>query len=243
MKSKRTILLAVAAVVLIGSFFLPNMAAGFMDARRLDNLILVEAQSISIDAAPVLSLPERIALASSPNTEVLPLATGQAMDEQTAQATAIQEVSRFFRDDTFVFAVYECAIDNASAAFVIDTQTPSANTIIWEFVIYDREGTELIVTLDDQTGMILKMIYRGTGGDAELGEDSPHMTSDEMQRTAQNLTDMMAVYYGFPVRLGDYQISAGGNIAYYRADLSGAGTVISMYGVIRATGFTMNERV
>jgi hypothetical protein len=52
---------------------------------------------------------------------------------------------------------------------------------------------------------------------------------------------MMGAYYGLPVALADFHYSGG--LAYYRADLSSGGHVAQMFGVVRASNFTINERV
>jgi len=51
----------------------------------------------------------------------------------------------------------------------------------------------------------------------------------------------MTAYYGFDVELADYQFS--GSLSYYKAEIIDGGLVVPMYGVVRATGFTINERV
>ena len=244
MKFRRYLPLAAAALGLLGSFFLPSAVAGVMDARRLDNLIIIDAQSISFDAIPELSLPERIALVSSPNTEILPLATGQVMEKETAEVRAVRELARFFRGGSFEFAADESRVEAGSAAFVIDSEDPSANMIIWEFKILDRHTNEATVTIDDETGMILKLIYQQDSESTEpkmINNDDVNGSGDNMHRAVLQLSVMLTEYYGHPVDIGDYQHSV--NLAYYRADLYGGGSVVLMYGVVRAAGFTMNERL
>ena len=244
MKIRRYLPLAAAALGLIGSFFLPSAVAGVMDARRLDNLIIIDAQSISIDAVPELSLPERIALVSSPNTEIMPLATGQAMEKETAEVRAVRELARFFRGGPFEFIADESIVEAGSAAFVIDSEDPYANMIIWEFKILDRHTNEATVTIDDETGMILKLIYQNANNPSELlipSGDSMNGSEDNIYEYVLQLSELMTAYYGHYVDIGDYQHSV--NLAYYRADLHGSGPVVLMYGVVRAAGFTMNERL
>ena len=244
MKIGRNIWLGVAALVLIGSFFMPNAVAGVTDARRLDNLVTIDAQSISYEKAPELSLTERIAIASSPNTEMLALKTGQVMGVETAGERAVRELSRFFREGPFEFFTDKCVIEESAALFLIDTSDPSVSMIIWDFTIFDAAGNEAVVTIDDDTGIILKLIFRkGTRSSSlntvpELGKAD--MSDDELNATATGLSKMMEAYYTAQVILGDYQFS--GSFAYYRADMTGASAVIPMYGIVKATGFTMNER-
>ena len=253
---KRFIPLAAAAAVLFASFFLPNIVAGMIDARRFNNSIVVDAQSISFDTVPELSLPERIALAASPNTDILAVTTGQTMGTEMAESTAIREITKFFQGGAFIFAFDECIVEGGSASFVIDSGDPSVNMIIWEFKIVDRQSNEVTVTIDDETGMILRLLYQRRSESLQPGESAdmgafaasngdyasaPGMSDDEMYANALRLCEMMTEYYGRSVGLGDYQLS--GNIAYYRADMRGGGPVIYMYGVVRTTGFTVNERV
>ena len=244
MKLRRYLPLAAAALGLIGSFFLPSAVAGVMDARRLDNLIIIDSQSISFDAVPELSLPERIALVSSPNTEILPLVTGQVMEKETAEVRAARELARFFRGGPFELVTDESTVEAGSAAFVIDSEDPSTNMIIWEFKILDRHNNEATVTIDDETGMILKLIYQQGNSSEEprmQANDSENGSNDRMHETVLQLSEIMTGYYGHPVDIGDYQDSV--NLAYYRADLISSGPVVLMYGVVRAAGFTMNERL
>ena len=233
---------AAAALGLIGSFLLPNAVAGVMDARRLDNLLIVDAQSISFDADPELSLPGRIALAVSPNTEVLALTTGQVMELESAESRAITELVRFFSDGPIAVTIGECTVESGSAAFVIDSEDPAVNMIIWEFRVLDQYKNEATVTIDDETGVILKLIYQLRDSSLfheELSGDG--VSGDNMRDAALWLSEMMTAYYGLPVRLGDYQLS--GSLVYYRVDLYGGGLIIPMYGVVRANSFTMNERI
>jgi hypothetical protein len=236
---------AAAALGLIGSFFLPNAVAEITDARRLDNLVVVPAQSVSVDADPELSLPERIALVASPNKEALTLTTGHAMTTETAEAGAIQEIAKFFRNGPFEFTADECAAENGVTSFIVDSEDPSINIIVWEFKLLDRHMNEATVTIDDETGVILKLIYRQGNTPDDLadstGEGPDGLFFEEMYDAALRLTKMMAEYYGLRVALGDYQL--GDNLAYYKADIAGGGIVAPMYGVVRTTGFTMNESV
>ena len=242
---KSYILLFVAALGLVGSFFLPNVVAAVVDSRRLDNVITVEAQSISISADPILDLSQRIALVASPNTEMLALTTGRAMGIEMAETRAKRELARLFRGSIFGFEAEDCVVEDYSILFAIDAKDPTANIIVWEFKIVDSISNEVLVSIDDETGSILKLIYQlGNDGVFPAGSDDEKpdgLAEDGIYSTALQLTKMMTEYYGKPVELGDYVLS--GNIAYYRGDMYDAGGVISMYGVVRANSFTMNERV
>ena len=244
MKLRHYLLLAAVTLGLIGSFLLPNAVAGIMDARRLNNLILVEAQSIEVNSDPEFSLQKRIALAASSSAEVLVLATGQAMNRETAEDKAIQELSRFFKGSPFEVIIDECTIEEGVSGFVIDSRDPSESMITWEFRILDRNDNEATITIDDETGVILKLIYRRGNSANSSGESSnagsPGLSDEETYDTALLLTEMMTVYYGIPVGLGDYEFHS--NIAYYMAYMYGGSFSTPLYGVVRATGFTMNER-
>ena len=244
MDIRRGIFPAAAALCLIGSFLMPNAVAEVTDARRLDSLVIVEAQSINIDADLKLSLPERIALAASPYMETLALTTGQMLTVETAGAGAIREIEKFFSGGPFEFTNEGCKVEYSAVLLMADSEDPSANMIVWEFKLFDRNENEVNVTIDDETGMILKLIYRQGGEPVDregaAGESAVGSIYDEMHNAALYLSEMMAEYYGLRVRLGDYEL--GVNIAYYRADMTGGGITAPMYGVIRANGFTMNER-
>ena len=239
------LLLAAVALGLVGSFLLPNAVAGFMDARRLDNLIVIDAQSIEFDADPELTLQKRIALEASSNTQVLVLATGQTMERETAEKRAVQELSKFFTDSPFEFNADECVVEEGSAAFVINSVDPTESMITWEFRILDQRANETTVTIDDETGVILKIIYRQGDGAPKtegLADDGVYgMTAEETYAATLRLSEMMTTYYGLPVGLGDYQFV--GNIAYYMASMYSGYYVTPLYGVVRATGFSMNERL
>ena len=246
MNLKRYVFLAVATLCLAGSFFLPNIVAGVMDARRLDNVIAVDAESISISTDdPALDLPERIKLVSSPNTEMLALTTGLAMGTETAKTRAMRELGRFFRGSYFEFEVNGCTVEDYSILFVIDAEDPTANIIIWELKIIDQHHNEALVSIDDETGMILKLIYQlGDGRFRPAGSSGGEADSsleDDIHAAALELAEAMTAYYRMQVSLGDYEFS--GNMAYYRGEMQGAGEAVPMYGVVRANSFTMNERV
>lgn len=246
MRIKNFLLLAAAVMVLAGSFFLPNTVAGITDARRLDNYVTVDSQSVSFERAPELALPERIALVASPNTEKLALKTGQAMDYESACKKAAGELERFFNDGPFKFDFGRLAVEECGAAFVIDSGNPSVNLIVWELVISDSFGNTVTMSLDDETGSILKLIYWWESSEniyaGGLDNAISSIQADKaFNTTAIRISEMMASYYGLPVELADYQFS--GSLAYYRADMLGGGEVISMFGVVRATSFTMNEKL
>jgi len=241
MKLRRNLLLCAAALIMIGSFFLPNVVAAVTDSRRLDNLTLVESPSISFDFAPELSLPERIALSASPSTERLLVKTGNTMDEEAAASRATRELTRFFSGSGFELDYSELSIAEGSASLVIDVDAPSQNMIVWEFRLNDPAGNAATVAIDDETGMIVRLIYVLTGGTPQF-EDGWTIHSDEdFYTVAENLAELMAEYYGLPVDLGDYQYS--GRLSYYRADIDNSGQAIPMYGIVTATNFTINERL
>ena len=258
MKTRHYMLLGAAALMLAGSFFLPNAVAAVTDMRRFDNLLMVDSQSISFEVAQELSLLERIALAANSNTEFLPLKTGNVMDTEAAADRVFLELERFAGSSPWKADFTEYLIEESTASLVIDTMIPSLNMIVWEFTLSDPSENEVMVIIDDETGVILRMVYKWklfnfTPSDKEasglpalpgLTEPSSRsdLTDEERHEVAQALADMMRAYYGQPVELGDYLYSE--NLSWYRADISDAtGLVIPMYGVIRPTGFTINERV
>ena len=247
MKLLHYLLLALAAVMLIGSFFLPNAVAGITDSRRLDNLITIDtidSQSISINSTPGLALYERIALVANPKTEILPINAGYSMEYDDAKEKAEVELARFLSGSPFQFSFSGCTVEESAAALVVDTAVPTLNLIIWEFVLLDSSENKVTVTIDDETGLILRLIYRLGNKNDSLTEISKQGSSDDrFNSVAQSLADMMGEYYGLRVRLADYQLSGNGSIAYYRADVFGGNRIVPMYGAIRATNFTMNERV
>ena len=224
-------------------FFLPNAVAGVMDGRMFDNLTMIDAQSISIDMNLSLSLADRIALAVNPTSEVLDLETGQAMERETAEARLTQELERFFAGSPFVFAADGCTITEGSAAFVIDAENPTTNMIVWNFTALDPDRNEAVVTIDDETGLILKIIYRQWSDEVLTAESESGagISYEDMNSAALQLIKLLTEYYGLTVRLGDFEL--GANLAYYRADIYSTGIAVAMYGVIRPTGFTVNERV
>ena len=246
MKFRYYLLLTAAALLLVGSFFLPNTVAAITDSRRLDNFEMIDSQSISFDTAPELELTERIALVASPNTEILALKTGQAMNTEMAKERAVRELERFFSDERFAFAFDVQFVEECAAAFVIDLENPSVNLIIWEITMTDTYGNVANVTIDDETGAILKLILRWGNKNNIFPDGINNATNsgqsdEEFNATALRISEMMAVYYGLPVTLADYQFS--GSLAYYRADIFRDGAVIPMYGVVRESSFTMNEKI
>jgi hypothetical protein len=238
--------LAIAALLIAGSFFLPNIIARITDSNRLDNLITIDSRYVNFDSAPELSLPARIALIASPNTETLPLKTGLALDQKSAGDKAIAELKRFFNGASFAFESDKQIVEECAAVFLLDAEDPSVNMIIWELSLSDPTGNELIISVDDETGMIIKIIFRWLNVDSlPAGSSNSNVFSvvpdSELYSIALDLTALMAAYYGFPVELADYQYS--GSLAYYRADIPGDSDMISMYGVVRASSLTMNEKL
>lgn len=243
MKIRHYLYIAAAALLLTGSFFLPNAVAGIFDARRLDNLITIDAQSIDYSIAYELNLPERIKFTTSPNTEIMAIKTGQVMDADTAGDRAEAELARFFAGGPFKISINDCTIEEGSATLIIDSEKQSVSMITWEFRLYDPAGNEVSVLIDDETGVILRL-YLSEKTDHDTsgseGDGASAASNDDLYYSARRLTEMMTTYYSHIVLLGDYMFSS--SMAYYRADLISGGEVIPLYGVVRPTGFTMNER-
>ncbi|MCL2153036.1 MAG: hypothetical protein FWH57_08780 [Oscillospiraceae bacterium] len=242
MKFWHYIILIMAALLLLGFFFLPNAVAEVSDSRSLGNLVMIDSQRISFDSTSELSLPERIALAANPKAGVLPVETGNAMDDGMAKETIGLELLRFFKDSLFQFDFNEYDVEEGAAMLIVDADLPSRNLIVWEFVIIDRAENKITVTLDDETGIILRLIYRlGNQDNTLIGEEEAGSPGDEFYSMTQRLVEMMKDYYELPITLADYQFR--GRIAFYRADLFSGGRAIPMYGAVRPASFTMNERV
>ena len=233
-----------AAALLAGSFFLPDFVAGVTDSNTLGSLALIGSESVDIEHAPELGLPERIELIASRNTEIISVNAGNLLNEETAADTAVRELTKLLGRQRFNFDPVSCEIEECEAAFVVDKGNPSLSMTIWELKLSDRNSNSVNVTVDDETGVILKLIYRfGTAIQAEPGSGGVLRSgkSDiELQSIAQALTELMTDYYGMPVALGGYDFR--GSISYYRADLDAGMRIIPMYGVVRVTDFTMNER-
>jgi len=234
--------IAVAVMIIIGSFFLPNVVAQFTDLRRIDNLVFADSQRLSFDAADELTLVERIALAGSANTEILPMITGNALDHEAARDRAALEIIRFFYGGTFEFVFDEKSVSEGFASLVIDIRQPNRYMIVWEFDITDPYGNSVTVIIDDEVGVIVRLIYRMADRDGAMITYRPSAPVDEQfYLVASHLANLMADYYGMTVTLADYQFS--GTLSYYRADILSGGLVIPMFGVVRTASFTMNERV
>jgi len=250
----RVLLGLALAVLLAGSFFLPNLVAGVLDSRILDVPIYTETQGFSFDASPFLSVPEKIDLIANRNIETIPLKTGQSMDTDAAERKAISELTRCFSGGPLAFDYLRCSVAEGGSLFVINTADPSVNMVVWEFVLEDPSESTMKITLDDETGVIIKVIYkRGAGagatdssgeqdklpeGSATLADES--IDGDELHVIALRLTEMMTKYYGLPVILSDYMLS--GDLAYYKADLITSEYTVPMYGIVKAGSFTMNEQ-
>ena len=242
MKTRHYISLALAALILVGSFLLPNAVAGILDLRRLDSLMLIDSQAISFDAVPELSLAERISLAGRSNTDVLPLNTGNNLSSETAAINAAEETMRFFANGPFELIYDDLTFGDGLVSLIIDGADPTRYMIVWEFDMLDSLGNSVSIILDDETGKIVRLIYRMGNRDGTLLGPERALTNDEMFYTAAlHLSEMMAAYFGKNVTLADYHFS--GTLSYYRADISENGQTIPTYGVIRPASFTMNERV
>ncbi|MCL2200607.1 MAG: hypothetical protein FWB75_01475 [Oscillospiraceae bacterium] len=241
MKIRHYVSLAIAAVIVIGSFFLPNAVAGITDMRRLDTLILVDSERISFEAVPELTLTERITLAGSSSADILPLHTGSNMSLEAAELRAVEEVARFFSAGPFQLDYEDVVISEGLASLIVDALVTTRYMIIWEFDITDHSGNSVNVVIDDRTGIIVRLIYR-VGNREEALLDGEFWSRDDLFYTAaRSLSEMMTAYYGVSVVLGDY--SYRGIISFYRADITEAGLTVPMYGNVRSASFTVNERV
>lgn len=238
MNIKRNLVLIAAALLLVCGFFLPNAVASVTDSGRLGNITMIDSESVTFDPTPTLSLPERIALMANPNAELIGWKSGNVMDELAAERKAMLELNKFLHDGPFSFDFRGYTTQESSAIFIIDSETPTASMVVWELTIADTAESTVTVTIDDETGVILKIILKQARRveDAGSAADAP----EELYVDASRLVEKMAEYYGLQIILGDY--AAGNNGSYYRADVLMHGADITMFGVVRATGFTMNER-
>jgi len=246
MKIKHYLIFGAAALVLAASFFLPDAVAGVTDMRRFDNLIIVGTQSVSFDAAPELGLLDRLLIAANTSTESLPLKTGNAMDGDAAAERAFQELERFSRLSPWETDFGSYVVEESAASLMIDTMIPAHNMVVWDLTLTDSSENTIMVTVDDEMGVILRLVVRWRAGSMNMTGAKPSdntVPSDaELYNVAQALTEMMTDYYGRPVELADYLFSE--SFSYYKAEISDSRIHnIPMYGVIRANGFTMNERV
>ena len=243
---KRNLALIAAALLLIGSFLLPNAVAAITDRRRLDNITTIDSQSVVFNSIPSLSLVDRLTLVANPNAELIAWKSGNVMDAESAERKAIQEFSRFLRDSQYEFDFFSCSAAEISAVFIIDTENPAVSMIVWELILTDKRENMATVTVDDETGVIIKIIYRegrsaqnGTG----TGNQSIEHIDETLRDSAFGLVKLMAEYYDMEITLADYQIRANGGLSYYRGDLTSGSMILPMFGVVRASGFSMNERV
>lgn len=242
MKFWHYLIFVAAVLMLVVSFFLPNAVASVTDAGRLDNLTMIDSKSISFESARELALAERIALIANLDTEILPLKTGNVMDLEAAKERINPELEKLFLYSPFQFDFSGYTVEEGAAELVIDDATvPPLSAIVWELVLSDESQNIVIVTLDDETGFILKLIYRLGNKDNSLIEQGRGTMDERYYSIARSLTEMMRKYYNLPITLADYQFSS--SIAYYKATIYGGGRAIPMFGAVRATSFTLNERV
>ena len=242
----KSYLLPIAAVLaLLVGFFMPSAIASMTDSRRIGSLSVIDTQSISFEVNPEtgLNMAQRISLAASMNTELFSIESGQHMDQDAAGSKAVSELAGFFIGGGIEVNADECVVESSSASLVIDARDPSLNMIIWEIRILNEVLGEMTVTIDDETGIILRIINRQTNM-ALLGnyiDDAPQELLEAIMNTAaQTLASMLTEYYGVPVVLEAYEY--GSVMAYYTVVLYDHGMEVPMYGVIRSIGFTMNER-
>ena len=238
MNKKSVAVIAIVLFVLIGCFFLPSTVAGIMDKQTLGKLIMTDSSSISYEAAPDLALTARLKLISSSSSESAALKNGKNMDRAAALRKVITELKRFDLAGEMGFIFDNCAAEEVQVGFVINTEDPSVNMIIWAFQLRDIDGRQIMVIIDDETGVILQMIYRHGDAPPKLHPDGIIDVAD-MEKTANLLADMMTDYYGCPVNIKEYEQT--GNLGYYNAEILSDGVLIPLYGIVRESGFTINE--
>lgn len=230
-------MLAVAALVLLfGSFFLPNIVADVTDARTLGKLAFLDTQDFSFDSVPILGVADRIELVANRHIERIPLDTAGQREIAIAADKAISELERCIRGGPLEFDFRRCTVGEGGAVFLIDTAEPSVNMVVWEFILNDPAENTITATLDDETGLIVKVIYKSASEADETGSDN----EDKLYEIAFEMIKMVERYYRLPVVLADY--TRNSNIAYYKAELTSGDKVVPMYGIVRAHIFTMNEQ-
>ena len=243
MNLKRNLVIIAAVLLLVCGFFLPNAVVSVTDSRRLGNITMIDSQSVVHESTPTLSLPERLALAANKEAELIGWISGNVMDEVDAERKAILELNRFLRNTQFEFDFRAYTTQESTAIFIIDPEFPTVNMVVWELTIVDKEENTAIITIDDETGAILRIIFRQEHRiqhEESAGDSPANLTEEELRANASMLVETMAEYYGLQIELADF--ATGRNQAYYRADVAEPGRYVRMFGVVREAGFTMNER-
>ena len=238
MNKKGAAVIAIVLFVIIGCFFLPSTVAGIMDRQSLGKLIITDSSSISYEATPDLPLTSQLRLMANTNAESAQLKTGKNMDSEAAFRKVMTELRWFDKGGELGFDYASCSATEIQAGFVIHTEDPSINMIIWLFQLVDAEGNTLAVVIDDETGLIMHMFYRRgvTKAEPRLAEG---YGDAELEKFAYRLAELMNDYYGYDVSIKEYAFI--GSLGYYNAELRSGETVIPLYGIVQESGFSINE--
>lgn len=156
MKQGRTILASLlTAAVVLGGFFLPNLVAA-VQARTVQP-VQVEMGPAQLFSSSELSLHEKLELMSNAATYV------QSIEVEIARYLAVEEAEQLANAYAMGFAqvaMEAAAVECVSVTPYYNIFTNSGKAFyVWECYFQTNDGSGIRISLDDETGDLLQLIW------------------------------------------------------------------------------------
>lgn len=184
--------LALTALILTGSFFLPSFISRLRDRQTIGELAISGVSSISYETEAELGILERLQLINSAGT--IPLNKGKNIESESAYQYALSELAQFNNNNIMAFDFDACRLVRYSVAFYVDASEPSKNLVAWSIDIQDKLHN-ITVVVDDETGKLLSIYYYLADWYMEK-KIATSQLYDEVTIDVNLMTSSIANYYG-----------------------------------------------
>lgn len=216
MKVKNKIIaFALTALLVVSGFCMPQLTGAVQDYRQTEKIDRHEADSVRLDSQGKANLIDKLRLASDNYTKV-PLQNGVRLKEADVEKYA-REFAALLEKNGMAAAISDWQLTSGTGSFLVISGTdPSLSSIIWDCVL-DNGTAELMLAIDDESGMVLAFQYvdyiDSAGVDIEGYKTM--IVPELMAKWSVNVAEMLARYYGFSWAFADEQTVEGDEVFRY----------------------------
>ncbi|MDY3618985.1 hypothetical protein [Agathobaculum sp.] len=228
MKIKSTIIaFALTALLVTTGFFMPGLTGAVEDRRQAERIDRHEADSVRLDSQGKTNLMDKLRLASDSYTKV-PLQTGVRLKEENVEEYA-EKFAALLEENGLISAIKDWKLGTDSF-LVISGDDPSLSGIIWNCVL-GNDTAELMMAIDDETGMVLAfryMEYEDGAAAVDMDGGKTMVVSERLTKRSFDVAEMLAEYYGFSWTFSDEQVMEGSEMFRFALVLTDEQSRISL---------------
>ena len=197
-RAVRDLIIAAVLIVVVLAYFIPTVSAGIQDLSLSRRRSSYRTEEIRFSSENVL-LAERLREISLTLTDVdfIELTSGQKMDRETAEKTALEEAGKLLDisdpgELTKLFLFYRDVLANgnwsanSSAGMAVNLETKDP-FILWVCSFSFTDGFDLAVILDENSGKALSMVINDWDG---------RLVGWYFSNTVDSIGANLADYYG-----------------------------------------------